>query len=141
VTEELYGDPGRAPTDDAGSLGKADLMKLQALLAAPLEDPDVVARWFLAFTTRPPARDLPAPVPRLAYHAARDGRLYLYLDGIEHELEPALRPLAAYVTGRRILDPAELKRLTPKPKKAAAAAKALLALLKARGALRTTSTR
>lgn len=135
VTDTLYTDRDRSPTDDAGSLAIADIKRLQALVSAPLKDPDVVARWFLAFTTRPPARDLPAPVPRLAYHMSRAGQLYLYVDGIEHALDAALRPLVAYVTGRRLVDEATLVRLTP-PGKAAKAAKDLLGLLRRQGALR-----
>ena len=136
ATEALFTDPGRAPSADPGRLAPADLARLTAIVGAPLKDPDVVARWFLAFTTRPPGKDFPSPVPRLAYHVSRGGQLYLYVDGVEHELDPALRPLAAYVTAHRIVDPAALKRFSPGGK-AAKPAKELLALLRARGGLRT----
>ena len=156
---QLLGDQGRALVSAPGSIGKADLARVRALLAATFDDDDHLARWFLGQSTAvkepgvaPSAaqarraaasfwrRVSDADValfnggPRRAYYAGRDGRLFFFLGGREMELPKALLPLAKLAAETKVL-PAPVFLALVKSKKITGAAKDFLDLLVQEGAL------
>lgn len=141
ATDAMYRDPDLKQQTNAGEISTSAVDRVVSMLAAPLANRDLMGRWFGMHVTRSanagtaPAvrRRMPSSDAvnraladdrevwrsdhvRFAHFTAGDGRLYLYVDGIEHELDPRLGPVVEAICNKRCHQGSELKKLLPRGK-------------------------
>jgi 50S ribosomal protein L16 3-hydroxylase len=139
ATDEMYQDPGLKPQVNPGEIAPSALEGIAAMLRAPLENRDLLGRWFGMHVTKPAGgavapnsgRRLPAVEAvkralasdrqvwrsdhgRYAHFTTSDGSLYFYVDGNEHAVDPRLRPLIEAISAKRNHRGRELKALLPR---------------------------
>ena len=157
---ELLVDPAFSPATNPGEIPVALLRDVRRAVRAQDASDDAIDRWFARFATRlAPGHELPRPkkpptaaeiVARLrwgaAVHRSEEARfaflptprggLYFYVGGEEIEVAKAAAPLVRAICAARRFDASDLSPLV-----AGAPARALIAALFARGALRFASSR
>lgn len=157
---ELLVDPAFSPATNPGEIPVALLRDVRRAVRAQDASDDAIDRWFARFATRlAPGHELPRPTKppsaaeivarlrwgaavhrseeaRFAYLPAPRGGLYFYVGGEELEVAKAAAPLARAICASRRFDAKELSALV-----AGASARALIAALFAKGALRFASSR
>ena len=157
--DELYADPELPTTARPGELSPAAMKKIATMVSGPLTRPDVLGRWFAAYSTRPrsDAAVLPAvkrappallarrlaaggtvwrtDLWRIAYLRLPGGDVAFFAGGVEYVLPKGSEAMVEELSGRRAIDAFRLSKALPRAVAKRTACLAFLADLTAKGVL------
>jgi 50S ribosomal protein L16 3-hydroxylase len=156
--DQMYTDPDLKEQENPGLLSREAVAKLSAILAEPLNHPEIMGRWLGAYLTRDSDGPRPASSSRrlalqalakrlektqvaraddirVAYLDPVEGRFSFFVGGEEHSLDVRLLPLVKTICQSRVMDGASLLKALPRAAKAREGALTFVAELVREGLL------